>query len=347
MEVTKALIKRFFENSCTPEEANRVHQYLLEHKDELDQWLPDEEWEAFEAITPLNPEQSNRWYAHIESEKVKKQTALIRQPWLGLLAAALAAGIFLGIYLFGPTPVRTTKALTTIPAAPARQAKTFHNSSDTIISYVLDDGSVVALHANSTMVCPQPFDTAARHITLQGEALFRVAKDKNRPFTVFTKGFSTTALGTTFRIAAYDSSETATVKLLEGKVVLRNLQQQDRCIYLKPGDECRFLQGAYQFQRVEQKKAQAPKIVVPVQVDGGITESTTEIHFSNTPLADVLKKVGIVYKIAIDTDNIKLAGRTFTGSFLKKQAVDDVLGTIAGLNNITIKYDGKVYRLSN
>ncbi len=41
-----------FENNCTPEEATRVYQYLQAHKDELDEWLPDQEWEAFEATTP-------------------------------------------------------------------------------------------------------------------------------------------------------------------------------------------------------------------------------------------------------------------------------------------------------
>ncbi len=43
MEATRELIKRFLENSCTPEKAAQVHQYLLHHKEELDKWLPDEE----------------------------------------------------------------------------------------------------------------------------------------------------------------------------------------------------------------------------------------------------------------------------------------------------------------
>ncbi len=49
-----------------------------------------------------------------------------------------------------------------------------------------------------------------------------------------------------------------------------------------------------------------PKIITPIQVDGSITESTTEISFSNTPLADVLNKISKAYKISINADGISL-----------------------------------------
>lgn len=347
MEITKELIKRFFENNCTPEEASRVYQYLQAHQDQLNELLPDEEWESFETTVRLNTSQSNRWYEQIEKETAHKHRSIITRPWFRLAAAALIAAAFVGAYEFMQAPVKKETPIAVVPQVPAKKEKQFRNNSNKIISYTLDDGSVVALHANSLMVCFQPFDSSGRNITLQGEALFRVAKDRSRPFTVFTKGFSTTALGTTFRIAAYDSSQTATVRLIEGKVVLKNLQLPAKPIFLKPGDECTFNLADNQFKRKEPKAPAPPKIIEPIQVDGSITESITEISFSNTPLPDVLNKICTVYKIAINTDSVALEGRKFTGSFLKNQTADDVLGTIAGLNNITVIYDGIVYRLAN
>ncbi len=347
MEISKELIQRFFENNCTPEEATRVYQYLQAHKDELDEWLPDQEWETFEATQHLPTDRSNQWFGQIEKGTASRYRSITARPLFRLAAAALIAAAFVGVYEFMQAPVKKETPIAIVPQVPANKEKEFRNNTNKVISYTLDDGSVVVLQVNSQIVCQQPFDPSQRNISLQGEALFRVAKDAARPFTVFTKGFSTTALGTTFRIAAYDSSKIATVKLIEGKVVLKNLLQPSAPLFLKPGDECAFNLADNQFKRKEPKASAPPKIIAPIQVDGSITESITEIVFSNTPLADVLNKISEVYKVSINTDSINLEGRKFTGSFLKKQAADDVLGTIAGLNNITVTYDGIVYRLSN
>ncbi|AXY76756.1 FecR family protein [Paraflavitalea soli] len=346
MEISKELIHRFFENNCTPEEASRVYAYLQAHKDELEEWLPDQEWEAFEATRQLSADRSNRWFGHIE--KAITNRSITARPLFRLAAAALIATAFAGVYKFMQVPVKKATPIAIVPQVPAiNKEKQFRNTSNKVISYTLDDGSVVALHANSSIVCYQPFDSAQRNINLQGEALFRVAKDKSRPFTVFTKGFSTTALGTTFRIAAYDSSQTSTVQLIEGKVVLKNLQQTAKPIFLKPGDEFAFNLADNQFKRKEPQAPTPSKLIEPIQADGSITESTTEISFSNTPLPEVLNKISELYKISINADSINLEGRKFTGSFLKKQTADDILGTIAGLNNITVTNEGTLYRLIN
>jgi transmembrane sensor len=347
MEISKELIQRFFENNCTPEEATRVYAYLQAHKDELDKWLPDQEFEAFEATRHLSTDRSNRWFGQIEKGTTSRYRSITARPLFRLAAAALIAAAFVGVYEFMQAPVKKETPIAITPQVPANKEKEFRNNTNKVISYTLDDGSVVELQANSQIICLQPFDPSQRNISLQGEALFRVAKDAARPFTVFTKGFSTTALGTTFRIAAYDSSQTSTVKLIEGKVVLKNLQHPAEPIFLKPGDEFAFNLASNQFKRKDPKAIAAPKIIAPIQVDGSITESTTEISFSNTPLQDVLNKISEVYKISINAGSINLEGRKFTGSFFKKQTADDVLGTIAGLNNITVTYEGTVYRLSS
>jgi len=346
MEISKELIQRFFENNCTPEEATRVYAYLQTHKDELDKWLPDQDFEAFETSWQLSTARSNQWFDQIEKETTSRPRSITTRPWFRLAAAAVIAASFVGAYEFLQAPAKKPVLATAAPQLPANKEKQFRNTTNKIISYTLEDGSVVALHANSTILCKQPFDPSHRDIRLQGEALFRVAKDKSRPFTVFTKGFSTTALGTTFRIAAYDSSHTSTVKLIEGKVVLKNLLHPAEPVFLKPGDECSFNLASNQFKRIEPKAPAPPKIIEPIKVDGSITESTTEISFSNTALSEVLNKISELYKISINADSINLEGRKFTGSFLKKQAADDVIGTIAGLNNIIVTHEGTVYRLN-
>lgn len=347
MEVSDDMIKRFLENKCAPDEAARVYTYLLNNKGQLDKWLPEEEWESFESNIKLNFTQSNTWFDQIEARKGKGRVHIISHKWAAPVAAAVLVAVsFLAIYLLvQPAP---EKAIVTknILQAPANTERVFNNNSLKKISYTLDDGSVVTLHAHSILTCNQPFDPASRKLTLHGEAIFYVARDTSRPFVVYTRRFSTTALGTIFRIKAYDSSSTSTVELIEGKVMLQNLHHPEKPMYLHPGDEYDFVYKDNSFHNITPQVRVPEKTIAPIQVDGSITETATEISFSNTPLPEVLKKIGELYNIRIDTDSAQLEGRKFTGSFLKKQAGDDVLATIAGLNNYSVEYDGTVYRLT-
>ena len=68
-----------------------------------------------------------------------------------------------------------------------------------------------------------PFQNNKREIYLEGEAYFKVAKDKTKPFTVFAGALATTALGTQFRITAKKNTPgNITVKLFTGKVAIRS-----------------------------------------------------------------------------------------------------------------------------
>ncbi|NII24432.1 FecR family protein [Pseudoflavitalea sp. X16] len=346
MEVSEAAIKRFFENNCTKEEAILVHQYFLDHPEQLDKWLPEREWESFVHGMALSTAESNTWFEHIENNKDKKGARVILRQWVQVAAAVLIAAGFVAIYQFVQPASKKAILKNSSPQIPASTPKIFRNNSLKNVTYVLDDGSTVTLHAKSLLICQQPFDLSERNITLHGEGLFRVAKDKSRPFTVFTKGFSTTALGTTFRIKAYDSSSIATVKLIEGKVVLQNLQHPGKPVYLHPGDAYNFSHNSNSFRSITPKPPVPAKITAPIQVDGSITETAAAISFSNTPLTEVLKKISEVYKITINTDEAKPEGRKFTGSFLKKQVADEVLSTIAELNNYVVVQEGTVYRLT-
>lgn len=346
MEVSEAAIKRFFENNCTKEEAILVHQYFQDHPEQLGKWLPEREWESVEPAMSLSTAESNTWFEQIENNKNKKGARVILRQWMQVAAAVLVVAGFVVIYQFVQPTSKKAIVKNSSPQIPASTPKIFRNNSLKNVTYILDDGSTVTLHAKSVLICQQPFDSSERNIILHGEGLFRVAKDKSRPFTVFTKGFSTTALGTIFRIKAYDSSNIATVKLIEGKVVLQNLHSPGKPVYLHPGDAYNFSHNSNSFRSITPKPPVPAKITAPIQVDGSITETATAISFSNTPLTEVLKKISEVYKITINTDEAKPEGRKFTGSFLKKQVADEVLSTIAGLNNYVVVQEGNAYRLT-
>ncbi len=84
-------------------------------------------------------------------------------------------------------------------------------------SITLADGSTVDLNARSKLRIE--FSSAERRVELlDGQALFQVAKDKQRPFIVHSGDATVRAVGTQFDVYRKDSGTTITV--LEGRVAV-------------------------------------------------------------------------------------------------------------------------------
>jgi len=84
-------------------------------------------------------------------------------------------------------------------------------------SFVLADGSTITLNTDSRV--STHYRDGLRAVTLErGQALFKVAKDRTRPFVVSAGGRQVTALGTEFDV--YLSSRAFEVTLLEGRVTV-------------------------------------------------------------------------------------------------------------------------------
>lgn len=344
-EISNELIIKFLENKCSRDEAEIVYRYLMKHPELLNRHIGEEEWELFSDLPVITEQRSDAWLQHIQQHKQEKKTALLRRPWLRVAAAVilLTAGAGVLYYFLQPVAHPASPIAKQATPSPAAKEKIFVNNNTRPVIDTLDDGSIVRLYKNSILTCTQPFGKDKRELRLQGEAVFYVAKDTKRPFTVFTDGFSTTALGTVFRVSAYASGPSA-VKLLRGKVVVRSLQASSAPVYLLPGEECSFSKTDHRlyFHGVEPAK-RAP---AEIKVNGDIYETEDDISFSNTPLRDVFARIDKIYHTNIQFDSTKAKGRTFTGSFLKQQPLEEMLATIAQLNNLTVSKTASGYRLT-
>lgn len=84
-------------------------------------------------------------------------------------------------------------------------------------SIVLEDGSTIALNARSSVRVR--YDSNERSIDLlNGQALFQVQKDVERPFVVRSNGTHVRAVGTQFDV--YRKSNGTTVTVIEGRVAI-------------------------------------------------------------------------------------------------------------------------------
>jgi transmembrane sensor len=142
--------------------------------------------------------------------QARREALANERPARALVGAALAAG--LAVAVLGGGGMLAVEHLTG-PKPLATQA--FRTDVGQRSTVTLPDGSVVTLNTN-TLVRTRA-DGERRLVYLdKGQAYFRVAKDRRRPFVVTAAGRTVTALGTAFDVRV-DGRELKVV-LVEGKV---------------------------------------------------------------------------------------------------------------------------------
>lgn len=351
MEITKQLILRFLTNNCSAEEATQVADYLASNPAILDEFLSEQEWEQFETNDHVPAAMDQEMFATIQQQKKVRSIKRFTRTSMRIAAAFLlcVAGWLLYRQLSPQATAKQTIS-STLPVKAAQQEITLSNTTGAPIQYTLEDRSVVILSNNSEVKYTQPFDAHKRDLQLAGEATFKVTKDKNRPFTVFAKGFSTTALGTTFIIKAYTTDKTASIKLLTGKVVVKNLHQSNNDIYLVPGEQCSFDYAAVNLTRLVPKQPQATPVPDKLSATpaGSIEETADQIIFRNTNLVEVMHKLSEVYHTPITYDTTAIHNKKFIGNIARERTLEDVLNTIALLNDLQLtRKDGAFIITSN
>lgn len=107
----------------------------------------------------------------------------------------------------------------------------------------LPDGTEVILNAGSKLTYSTEYGKVLREVEFSGEAYFKVAKIKDKPFIVHTSKTSIEALGTEFNVKAYPTENVIETILVEGSVAIRKTDTEktnkkgssDKAIILKPG----------------------------------------------------------------------------------------------------------------
>jgi len=108
------------------------------------------------------------------------------------------------------------------------------NTTSKVKTVLLPDNSRVELSPYSKIVYANNFESN-RKIKVDGEAYFKVQKDKKHPFQVFCNETTTTVLGTSFTVTGQEKSGVI-VQLYEGSVQM-NVKDQTQKWILKPGEK--------------------------------------------------------------------------------------------------------------
>lgn len=328
--VTIEQLERFFEGHCTSEEAGAVSEYLQANPDVLQRYI-QQDWKEAETGAAMPKGYSEEMFDEIKGAAQKGKVIVMRRVMMGVAAARLILAI--GAWLLWPAakpeiaktqkPVESTAPVIT-QADPIQQQKVIHSDKEQTLH--LTDGSTVILYANSTLKYPEPFEPQRRAITLEGKALFTVAKDEARPFIVTAGAIETTVLGTEFSVTA--SSEEVKVRLYSGKVKLHATDQKwHKDIVLAPGEELNYTNKeafVSSWNHEEQEEE-----VEPTALD-------QQLVFDNEPLPQVLDKLSEGYHRNITYNKQQIGNVYFTGTVQTSDSLTTILHVIATMNDLTI-----------
>ncbi|MBV4355889.1 FecR family protein [Pinibacter aurantiacus] len=206
------------------------------------------------------------------------------------------------------------------------------------------DGSQIMLGTNSSVEWDDKFISGKRDIKLKGRAWFKVQKDK-RPFSVLTNGTVTTALGTQFLVK--EINEKVFVQLVEGKVKVSLGKEMDeqKNVYLSPGQEVLVDARANQFSLCStvdnsSKKRSSSSVDNPEDTVG-FNNDNGDISVYKQPLQNLLKAIGKRNNIQFVNlekldKNIKV-----TGAFPKADSIENILNTIEAIAPVSFQKEGE------
>lgn len=349
MNLSKEIIERFLAGHCTPEEAAALLDALKEQPGLLDAYMGKEDWDGIDENNAMMPPDA----AARTTKAVLKHTTrtapgafLIQRKWMMAAACLVALGIT-AFYLFkqqvSPQDNQAVAQSKEISKdVPLNKDTVVKNTGKEKLTVVLKDGSHLLLSSQAEIRYEPRFTGTTRTIHLKGEAYFKVAKDKSRPFIVYSHNITTTALGTSFTIRALDNEELVTVALHTGKVVVKPITVQAgaaKDIYLVPGDQLTVNVHNFKTQIARGKPADTLLKAAPLKKE-------VLLEFDREPLTKVLNKLTQEYGTAIEFDETLLSEQSFTGNLKTDEPLEKILQNIALLNNLTITRTPKGYSVS-
>lgn len=165
----------------------------------------------------------------------------------------------------------------------------------------LEDGSTVTLDESTRLVTRYSADR--RNVELvTGQALFRVAKDRARPFVVRSGHRMIVALGTEFEVRS--SWKSMTVSLFEGKVSVKSAPGA------APTSEIRLSPN----QRLS-LFADGRQSISTIDTDKLVGLPERRLYFDGTPLREAIVQMNRFSAIKIELADPKLAEHRISGVF--------------------------------
>lgn len=348
-KITTHLLHRYASGKCTEMEKAMVESWY-NRKAASDNMPSDLEWEYIEA--------ADQYLRKIFNERLihKRQTNRYTLTFLRATAALfLLAGLSFLVYHLRQSPLSTgqpkeqlahftpgvfqaniqrgqqhsvpthSEDILDLQEQAITEPLTVSTSTGQEYELLLPDGTQVFLNAKSRVLLAPDYNRRDRVVRLEGEAYFKVAKDKSKPFVVHVANTEVEALGTEFNIRYYPlESKVFETFLKEGAV---RLKRQENEVIMEPGDSYTLnIQTGQDNLRKSQEGRQH------------LAWKEGYFEYDNTPLVDIVQELARWYNFEYEIDPA-YRSKTLSGKIARKQPFQDIL-TI-------LQFSGIPYQMQN
>ncbi|MBS2098112.1 FecR family protein [Carboxylicivirga linearis] len=183
---------------------------------------------------------------------------------------------------------------------------------------ILPDGTHIWLNSESYLKYPTHFGSKERKVVLEGEAYFKVAKNKDVPFLVKTKDYVTRVLGTEFNVMSYSDFDRTETTLKEGSVSIEVERGEKiaKVAVLRPG------------QKISYSKLTKKYSVIETDPDQVIAWKNNVFEFDKITLKELVLRLERWYDVNIELQDAELAVLRYTGKFKNEESIRQVLDII-------------------
>lgn len=305
------LVSKVLAGEASYDEKQQLKQILLESKEHTLMYNQLKEyWNADVKLNKTNEESFEAGVMaqiNFEPEIRKSKFNLIY-----LRTASVAAVVFFVM----------TCGLAYLYTAQPNEVYTY--SAQTVpVEYLLEDGTKVTLNKNSSLTYSSNFGKERRDVKLNGEAFFKVTKDKTKPFAVEALGTKTVVLGTSFNVRANAETNEVSTTLIEGSV---NFKADNCDVKLKQGEEIIYNKETKQYALAQ------------TDIQFNTAWISGRFNYTDITFNDLVKKLEKIYQLEIKITDKRVADRIVSASFLNDESVEDILDAL----KTELKYNYKI-----
>ena len=366
MEITDSLkeaIVGYFEGKLTQSQADELLAWV--GKDDENRQYFTRMGEIWHATSSLNEEAIDRNdILRAIQEKITERgirrlpvkELRVRLLTLYRIAATLLVLVTLGIIsllLFNKPKTPETNSSFVETTAP--------KGSRSLIT--LADGTTVWLNADTRLRYPVDYGTTNRNVYLDGEAYFKVVRNRKLPFRVYTSDITVTALGTAFNVKAYRDEGIIETTLEEGSIRIDPMKKgkdegTGKPVFLKPRQNAVFqkqegnmavsdqAQPGEKAKVTPDEKLKSLEVIVNTVPDTRLFTSWKDPRwiFKNEKLGSLVPKLERRYDVNIVFVDKTLENYAFNGILLE-ESLEQVLAAIRLTAPIRYEINAKEVRL--
>ncbi|PTN05930.1 FecR family protein [Mangrovibacterium marinum] len=192
----------------------------------------------------------------------------------------------------------------------------------------LSDGTEVSLNADSRLRFPVNFEGNIRKVELEGEAYFKVAHNKAKPFIVNAGGMDVRVLGTEFNISAYKDEPAVYTTLVNGSVSASTADGESTI--LVPGEQA----------ALEIRSGRLTKQTVDVSF--ATAWRNGRIRFRDRPLDEIMSNVERWYDVKVIYEDDDLRKMTFGCNLDRYSNIEPLLKVFEANGLLTMSINDRV-----